>query len=294
MAEATAVESAADAETQTRAEAMGWVPPARFKGDPERFIDADKFIERGETVLPIVKAQLAETRTNFEKLQKQNELTATALRQLQEQRAADDLRYAVERQKAVEVAIAETRAEIKKAAEAGDHAEVAALTEELVDQKADLKAATAAAEKPAPKVDDKPDASAEAATQLKLVQDWIADGNDWFKTDRIKQSMMQGAAMALREEGNKLEGVAFMNACKARMLKELGQDGPGADKVDSGRNGSASEERGAARAKTFNSLPAEAKAACKADAKQFVGPNKRYKTEAEWNAAYADLYFSTN
>ena len=46
--EAVAVESKADAETQAKAEKLGWIPPERFKGDPERFVDADAYIERGE------------------------------------------------------------------------------------------------------------------------------------------------------------------------------------------------------------------------------------------------------
>ena len=51
------VESAAAPEVQAEAEKLGWIPATRYKGDAERFVDADEFIKRGETVLPIVKEQ---------------------------------------------------------------------------------------------------------------------------------------------------------------------------------------------------------------------------------------------
>ena len=55
MTEAVMVESTATAEQRTAAESMGWIPPERFKGDPERYIDAAEYIDRGEKVLPIIK-----------------------------------------------------------------------------------------------------------------------------------------------------------------------------------------------------------------------------------------------
>jgi len=36
-----AVESVQPPEVQARAEELGWIPPSRFHGDPERFVDAD-------------------------------------------------------------------------------------------------------------------------------------------------------------------------------------------------------------------------------------------------------------
>ena len=34
---------------------QGWVPKEEFRGDPEKWVDADKFVERGEKVIPILK-----------------------------------------------------------------------------------------------------------------------------------------------------------------------------------------------------------------------------------------------
>lgn len=41
-----------------KAKGMGWVPKEDFRGDPERWTPADKFVERGENILPIVKERL--------------------------------------------------------------------------------------------------------------------------------------------------------------------------------------------------------------------------------------------
>lgn len=45
---------------EQQAQRMGWVPQEEFKGDPDRWVPADKFIERAETVLPIAKGTIKE------------------------------------------------------------------------------------------------------------------------------------------------------------------------------------------------------------------------------------------
>lgn len=38
-----------------KAKAQGWVPKEEFRGDPNRWVDAKTFVERGESILPILK-----------------------------------------------------------------------------------------------------------------------------------------------------------------------------------------------------------------------------------------------
>ena len=40
---------------EAKARAQGWVPKEDFRGDAERWIDAKSFVERGETILPIMR-----------------------------------------------------------------------------------------------------------------------------------------------------------------------------------------------------------------------------------------------
>lgn len=40
---------------ESKARIQGWVPKEEFRGDPAKWIDAKSFIERGETIVPIMK-----------------------------------------------------------------------------------------------------------------------------------------------------------------------------------------------------------------------------------------------
>lgn len=45
-------------EVQDRARLMGHIPLEEFKGDPKRWVPADKYVERAENLMPILKSQL--------------------------------------------------------------------------------------------------------------------------------------------------------------------------------------------------------------------------------------------
>ena len=51
-------ENTASADEIERASRMGWTDKDAYTGPPERWVDAKKFIERGETILPILKDRL--------------------------------------------------------------------------------------------------------------------------------------------------------------------------------------------------------------------------------------------
>ncbi len=288
MAEAAevVVESAATPEAQAAATKLGWIPPERYKGDPERFVDADAFIERGETVLPIVKKQLETTRAELATERTARQQIEASLKAAEKAIEQIELRHSVATQKAVERAKADVKAQLELASEAGDHKGVAELTEQMVELNAAEKEAKADATKTPPKDEAKPYVpSAE-------IKAWN-DDNPWYGTDEERTKMANRAAWLLRVAGFSGSETEFMNQVKKDVDAAWEKSHPQQqDKVSGGRNGSNEDgPRGGAGGKTFNSLPADAKAQCKADAKQFVGPNKSYKTEAEWNAAFTKLYF---
>lgn len=286
MADEPVVTSAADPEVQARAEKMGWIPPARFKGDPEQFVDADAYIERGETVLPIVKAQNRKLELELASLRNSEAALKAAVAQANEAIAEMQERHSVETQKAIENARREVKAQLAAASEAGDHAGVAELTDKLTQMKtAEEEAANAKPPKAAPA----------AYVPPPELTEWNAE-NSWFGTDKRKTALALGIAQELREGGEKSVGREFFDKVSRELDAMLGgtksEDSSVAatSKVEGARNGSDADSRAGGR-KGFNSLPADAKAACDADARQFVGPNKRYKTQAEWRARYAELYF---
>ena len=274
--------SAADQETQDKATAMGWIPPERYKGAPEKFVDADAYIERGETVLPIVKQQLAKERETTAELNRRLQAVEKAAEASRKALEEIELKNSVATQKAIESAKKEVREELEAAMVAGDHKAAAELTGELVK----LESA------PPP---EKKEPKTEAPPKVEIDQEqkeWN-DANPWFGTDRRRTALALAVAQELRDSGDKRMGKAFLNSVKAEVEKTLG-GAPNPDKVGGGgRNGSDVEDSYSASSKKgYASLPADAKAACDADARQFVGPNKKYKDVASWRAAYAEVYHS--
>src|SRR3990167_1618834 len=115
------VESKATSEQQAIAEKRGWIPPTRFKGDPEKFVDAEEYIRRGEEVLPIVKEQNKRLHAELETLRKSAAKTEAALDAAQKAIDQIEERHTVETQKAVEAARKQVKAQLAAASEAGDH-----------------------------------------------------------------------------------------------------------------------------------------------------------------------------
>lgn len=277
------VQSAADQETQDKAAAMGWIPPERYKGAPDKFVDADAYIERGETVLPIVKQQLAKERETTAELNRRLQAVEKAAEASRKALEEIELKNSVATQKAIEAAKKEVREELEAAMTAGDHKAAAELTGELAKLES------------APPPPEKKEVKTEAPPKVEIDQEqkeWN-EANPWFGTDRRKTALALAVAQELRESGDKRTGKAFLNSVKAEVEKTFG-GAPNPDKVGGGgRNGSDAEDTSSSSSsskKGYNSLPADAKAACDADARQFVGPNKKYKDIASWRQAYADVY----
>jgi hypothetical protein len=275
------IESAATPEAQAQAEKMGWIPPSRYKGEPERFVDADQYIERGETILPIVKEQNKRLHAQVDTLARQAQEQTAAL--LAAQEAIESLKevHSVAVVKAAEEARMQLKLQLAQASENGDHLGVAELTDQLT--KLNKEEA-----KPAPKPAPQAPAPFVVAPELK---EWQAE-NPWYGSDRRKTALALGIAQDLRDKGETAVGRAFFELVGAEMKKELGIDQlEPASKVEGARSGSTDTRQSRASGKGFASLPKEAKDACDADAKKFVGKGKKYETQDAWRARYAQIYF---
>lgn len=278
------IESAALPEIQSKAEKMGWIPPARFRGNPETFIDAEEFIERGEQILPIVRSQNQKLQAEVEQLRGGYAETQAALKRAEKALEEINERHTVATQKAVEQAHKDLKGKLAAALEAGDHAAVAEITGLMVDLKA--------AQEPAPatKKEEEPPAASTPAIPDDL-KEWNK-ANPWYGTDRRKTALALGIAQELRDSGVTLVGVDFYEKVREGVEEVFGAATPPAGKVEGARGSGAGAGGPAARGgKSYAALPAEARAACDADAKNFVGEGKRYKTVAEWQKRYAELYF---
>lgn len=279
--EVTQIESKATPEQQAAAEKMGWIPPARFKGNVEGFVDADEYIKRGETVLPIVKEQNKRLHAELDTLKQAQAKTEAALTKANKLLEDIEERHSVETQKAVETARKELKKSLAAASEAGDHEAVAELTDQMVQLNKDAA--------PAKKEEPKPDLPPPFKPPEDLVE-WAKE-HKWFGSDRRKTALALGIAQELRESGDTTTGRIFYDKVVVELNKTLGgtEERTG-DKVETGRSGGGDEPRSGGK-KGYHHLPAEAKAACDADARKFVGPDKKYKDAATWRAKYAEIYF---
>jgi hypothetical protein len=284
-----------DQNIEQQAKEMGWRPKDQFKGDPDKWVDAEEYVERGEHVLPIVRAERDRLRgelltrdQKFGTLQQELEATKAIVKGL-EKNYTESLTRQLEAQRK------QLKANLKDAVEERD-------TDREFEVREQLEALTEA-EKDAKKEQEenkeklngtKP--PVQTSTDPELSPDftaWKAE-NPWFggssAEDKKRTKAVIRAAEDLRDDGDTSTGREFFE--KATAVAEGGNsndssEGRKVDKVDNGnaRNNSRSSSG------TYASLPAEAKAACLEDMENFVGEGKLFKTEDEWKKYYAKTFY---
>lgn len=265
-------------ETQTRAKEMGWIPPDRFKGDPEKFVSAAEFVRRGEEYLPFIKAQ---NRKLEDQLVAARSETGQVRTQLEELNAnmAEFTKSQVESAKArMEAERARLKVEMRQARREGDHDKA----EALEDQIAELK------DPEGPRLRE-PSRPAGPAPEMVA---WAAKHSDWYgKQDTDENFALNAIAyqhgVAAAQRG--LKGQALLDYVDEKMAPHLRKE-PAASKTEGG--GPSGHSAPGSGRKDYNSLPPDAKAQCDAEAKRFVGPNKVYKTVDEARKAFCEIWYA--
>lgn len=250
-------------EVESKARKMGWVPQEDFKGDPERWVDADKFLERGENVLPILRERLDKAYDKITSMETEVREVKKAAANIAEYNSKVE-KVAYERAtKEYEAQLKSIKSEMKKAVKDGDE-----------DTYTELESKLDSLEPP-----EKP----EEPTKEPEIPDWLegwVDDNQWFKTDPELQMIARAYDENAKWEPD-LKGKARADAV-AKKIKELypqkftnpKRETPSV--VDAGGDG---EEPPDPKKKTFNDLPAEAKAAYKELKADFKRMNKEFTKE---------------
>lgn len=272
------LESAASPEIQSVAERIGWQPPSRYKGPADRFEDADAFIERMGKIVPELKKTNDGLRSDLTNLRGQTAAQAAAIKDAQAAISDMEERHSAETARAVEAAKRQVKAQLAKASEAGDHEGVAELTEQMV-------ALNAATEDEPPKKVMKEEKPASFQPESWLLA-WNARHPEFGK-DPVTDALFQGYAAKLRQEGDRSLNEEFLDKVAERVKAHGKPPARTEDRVEGNRGGNGARSGG----KTYDDLPADAKAVCQADTRKFVGEGKRYKTAAEWHSAFANLFF---
>lgn len=158
---------------------MGWRPLEEFKGDPEKWVDADTFLKRGKEVLPIVRAENKQLTEALRRAEAKVDKLAETIKESRDF-------YSKVEQRAYERAKADLEQKLEDAADAGDTASVKRVTKEIVDLE------TEAAKKPA-KEEAKPEQSAELTA-------WLEE-NPWFDTDKTMTIVATDYSAELGRQG---------------------------------------------------------------------------------------------
>lgn len=282
---------APDPQLLAKASKMGWAPKDQWRGDPERWIDADAFVERGEQMLPIIKAENRRLQGTAEQQATKIAAQDTAIRELTASVEAlknFNTEISKERVKTLRTQIAQ---EIKEAREAGDvEAELEANDRLQVANDA-LKASgkKPVAEPAKPPTSAAPDENPEFKA-------WQSE-NPWFGSDELRTDLSITVAERLKQKDPSISGRNLLDKVVEKVEAILGPvtnpNRQAPSKVEGGSNGAGGggAGNGAKKTKTYADLPPDAKAACDRFEKQIgIGPNRAYKTQAEFRERYVSQY----
>lgn len=250
-------EAAPNVDVEVRAKRMGWTPKDDFRGNPEKWVDADAFVARADEELPLNRAEirrLHQTITNMGQQLAQMQGSQGRIASAAYQRAVEDL----ERQKLAAVAV-------------GDTQSYQALNQQVARVQQEY----------APLI--QPQQRNAVPTE---VMDWVTE-NPWFDHDPELRHM----ATAMEVIESQKTPNAAPRVVLERVKAEIQRRYP--EKFNNGaRSAPASVEgvpdaRGGKRGGklTFADLDAETKAACDKFVKQGV-----FKTRDDYVKSYAEEY----
>jgi hypothetical protein len=265
-----------DPAIRKRAEAQGWSDKDQWKGDPNLWVDADTFVKRGDEWLKNLKKD-----NDF----MSKELKATQA-QLQELRATTEefKKFQVEAHQRkvaeLETQLTSLKEERAQAISDGDGKKVNAL-DDVMDKTKDnireVKQAAKEAAKPAPK-------APEPTAIDPSLQAWLGE-NEWFGKDRRMTSIANGIGESLRLEFPDLKGQEFLDKLNTVLAEEFparfGKTSSPRSPVESGSGSRGGGSKGAA--KSYENLPAEAKAACDRYVKQKLLTREQYVDSFDWS-----------
>jgi hypothetical protein len=274
--EGTEVQKEVDPAILKRAEAQGWAAQSEWKGDPKLWVDAETFVKRGDEWLKTMKRD-NETMSR--------ELKATQTRLMELQATTEEFKKfqadAHQRKVAeLEAQLTSLKEERAQAISDGDGKKVNQLDDVLDKTKDDIREVKQAA-KEAQKAPKAPEAPAQIDPAL---QTWLGE-NEWFGKDRRMTSIANGIGESLRLEFPDLKGQDFLDKLNTVLAEEFPNRFGKTDKprspVESGSGTRGSGPRGSA--KSYENLPADAKAACDRYVKSKLMTREQYVADFDWS-----------
>jgi hypothetical protein len=256
--------------SEAKARRLGWVPKEEFKGDPDKHRSAEEFLQRGETILPILQRDNKKLHDTVGRLEKKLEETTETLKTFSEFASKAE-------ERAYKKARTELEAKLDGAIATADVDQARQIRKEIADLEVDPP-------KP-PKRDPKPIGEPDKPAVDPEVQSWLND-NSWFD----KSASLRAYAV---EEFGELEK-RYPGKSKTELLAETKQRTvdrfPEKFGVNPRREGAAAVASPSGvttrkpAGKTYDDLPVEAKRACDKFVRTIHGYTKeKYCQAYDWD-----------
>lgn len=243
---------------ETEASADGWVPQDQWKGDPNKWIPAEDFVKRGETILPIVQAKFRKS------LQRVDELSAKVDELTEGNKLFREFhdKALTKAQKDRETAITELEQQRSKAITDGDGQTFTKTDKQIQELRAEQPAQTQKKESPE-------------------VTAWKAE-NTWYTTDRELMAVADGLADVVTAENPGLKGRAYLDKLTERVKSIVPHKFENQRRTEQLTLGDGRKSKKGS--KGYDDLPDDARRACDTFVKTIPGFTKEaYLTQYDWS-----------
>lgn len=230
----------------------GWRPQEEWKGDPDKWVDAETFVERGEKISGILKSKVERLEQRLERAERAN------------QKFGEYHKKTIERERQqAEQTIAALEKKIEQAISEGDGQAYTQYSRQVNDLKTNL-----------PKGDDFNDGFSE------LAQSWLSD-NQWYNNDPTLATFADGAADRLRAQG--FTGKAYFDELTRLVKSSFPEkfENPNRKRESNVDTGEPPEEA-PVKKKSYKALPADAKKACDEFVAQGFMTREQYVEQYDW------------
>jgi hypothetical protein len=281
---------------EEQARDIGWLPKDEFKGNPENWVTAQEYLDRGETVLPYLQSDRRKLQGEVTALRGQIAESKQTERELRESMEELKKTAGAETAAALDDQIKVLRRQLVEARRGGEVETELELEEQLDEAREERKAL----DKPAAQKPVRPGTITEALegqnTEIANEIRHFVSENPWYNSDPV----LQAAANAMVPELAKDPGYATMTprqrfALLGQKVRErFGLDGaPPKPRVEGGRpstNGSGGGGSGGKKGRTYADLPQEAKDQIELQAKRLVGKNRAFETLDQWKDQFVKTF----
>lgn len=239
---------------------MGWTPKEEFKGNPEQWIDADRYVDRAFE-------NPALTKTNLGKVLNQGVVTKKELAEVKKQLDEFGQMHMNAMKQQRETLLKEVTAKQREAVESGDVEKWEALEKEKESLTQD----------PSPKKEEQPQVKMPDPQEQEIALDFF-ERNPWYHADPIarqRADLFFNQYEVQNPDAPLSEKLEYLQTQMQNKRPDLFNDSPraGLPKVEGTRRA------GQNAVKSYEDLPADAKAACNLMVRKGITTKETYVKE---------------